>query len=124
MIDSDITEKIIGAAIEVHKELGGPGLFEAVYEEALCHELDSIGLRVQRQVPCPVFYKGTQLAHYLKIDLLVENRIIVECKATSENHPIYAIQCVTYLRLTKNHVGLVINFGHAYMKQGIQRVIC
>jgi len=123
MTDNEITEKIIGAAIEAHKELGGPGLLESIYEEALCHELKNFGLEFQRQVPCPIHYKGVVLAHALKIDLLVENRIIVECKATSLDNPIYAVQCLTYLRLTGNRVGLVLNFGHSYMKHGIERVI-
>ena len=123
MTDNDITEKIIGAAIEVHKELGGPGLLESVYEEALCHELKNFGLGFQRQASCPIHYKGATLTHPLRIDLLVENRIVVECKATKEDNPIYAVQCLTYLRLTGNRVGLVLNFGHPTMKYGIERVI-
>ena len=123
MTDNEITERIIGAAIEVHKELGGPGLLESVYEEALCHELKNFGLESQRQVSCPIHYKGAILASPLRIDLLVENRVIVECKATKENNPIYAVQCLTYLRLTGNRIGLVLNFGRAYMKHGIERVI-
>ena len=123
MTDHDITERIIGAAIEVHRTLGGPGLLESIYEEALCHEFKNSGLAFQRQVSCPIRYKGVILADPLRIDLLVENRIIVECKATSENNPIYAVQCLTYLRLTGNLVGLVLNFGHSYMKEGIERVV-
>jgi len=123
MTDNDITERIIGAAIEVHKELRGPGLLESVYEEALCHELKNFGLAFQRQVSCPIHYKGALLATPLKIDLLVENRVIVERKATSEHNPIYAVQCLTYLRLTGNCIGLVLNFGHSAMRDGIERVI-
>ena len=123
MTDNEITEKIIGAAIEAHKELGGSGLLEAVYEEALCHELKMLGLEFQRQVSCPIHYKNVELSCPLRIDLLVENRIIVECKATIVHNSIYAAQCLTYLRLTKKRIGLVLNFGCMYMRHGIERVI-
>ena len=123
MTENEITEKIIGAAIEVHKTLGGPGCIESIYEEALCYEMKNFGLEYQRQVACPIYYKNVELGHPLKIDLLVENRIIVECKAAIENNPIFAAQCLTYLRLTQNRIGLVLNFGLKYMNQGIERVI-
>lgn len=121
--DAELTGKIIGAAIEVHKVLGGPGLLESVYEEALCHELSLRRINFKRQVDCPVVYKGATLATSLRIDLLVEDRLIIECKATLENNPVFAAQCLTYLRLSNLKLGLVINFGGKYIKDGIERVI-
>lgn len=121
--DAELTGKIIGAAIEVHRILGGPGLLESVYEEALCHELSLRRINFKRQVDCPVVYKGATLATSLRIDLLVEDRLIIECKATLENNPVFAAQCLTYLRLSNLKLGLVINFGGKYIKDGIERVI-
>ena len=123
MSKNELTEKIIRAAIEVHKTLGGPGLLEAVYEEALVFELEAKGLKVERQVVWPICYKGNELGIPLRIDLLVEDSVIVECKATSENHPIFESQLLTYLRLSKKSLGLVLNFGQKYLKDGIRRVV-
>lgn len=95
-----ITQRIIGAAIEVHKILGGPGLLEAVYEEALAYELAQRGMGVVRQKRVPIVFKGIQLSTPLRLDLLVEETIIVECKAVAKYDPIYEAQCRTYLRLT------------------------
>ncbi len=123
MNENDISSVIIGAAIEVHRVLGGPGLLEDVYEEALCHELELRGLEVQRQVPVPIEYKGRQLTKRLKLDLLVNGSIIVEVKSMDDYHDIFQAQLLTYLRLTKNHLGLVINFGEKYVKDGVHRVV-
>ena len=117
------TDKIIDAAIEVHKTLGGPGLLETVYEEALVFELECRGMNVQRQVVLPIHYKGNKLGNPLRIDLLVNNEVLVECKATSENHPIFEAQLLTYLRLSGKTLGLVLNFGQKYLKNGIRRVV-
>ena len=117
-----LTGKIIGAAIEVHKVLGGPGLLESVYEEALCEELRELGLDVKRQVLCPIIYKGKELANPFRIDILVEDKVVVECKAVSENNPLFASQCLTYMRLSNRRTGLVINFGRSQIKDGITRV--
>jgi len=122
MDESDLSYKIIGAAIEVHRTLG-PGLLESVYEEALCMELSFAGLMVERQLACPIVYKGQTLSQPLRIDLLVQKAIIVECKATVENNPLFAAQCLTYLRLSDLRLGLVINFGAKCLRDGIERVV-
>jgi GxxExxY protein len=121
--ENPLTYKIIGAAIEVHRTLGGPGLLESIYESALCHELTLQGLRVQSQVPVEVLYKGVKIRDPLLIDILVEDRVIVEVKATEKDHPIHDVQLLTYLRLTGLRLGLVINFGSRQIKEGIKRVI-
>ncbi len=120
--EDDLSHQIIGAAIEVHKTLGGPGLLESVYEEAMIWELIDRGLIVKRQVQVPISYKGNQLATPLRIDLLVEDVIIVENKAMTTYNSIYASQTLTYLRLMNLRLGLVINFGEKYVKRGIHRV--
>jgi GxxExxY protein len=121
--ENEISRRIIQAAIEVHRELGGPGLLESVYESALAWELDRNGLFVERQVTCPIHYKGVQLDHPFRIDLLVNGLVVVECKASSEHHPIFESQVLTYLRLKKLKLGLVLNFGKATLKDGIHRVV-
>lgn len=123
MGENELSRIIIGAAIEVHRELGGPGLFEDIYEEALCAELDLRGIRVQRQVEVPVFYKGRRLNKNYRLDVLVENLVIVEAKATEKHHEIYEVQCLTHLRLTGKRLGLLINFGQQYVKNGIHRIV-
>lgn len=120
--EDDLSHQIIGAAIEVHKILGGPGLLESVYEEAMVWELMERGLNLKRQVQVPITYKGNQLATPLRIDLLVEDLIIVENKAMTKYNSIYATQTLTYLRLMNLRLGLVINFGEKYVKHGIHRV--
>ena len=122
MTENELSHLIIGAAIEVHKELG-PGLLEDLYEEALCFELQSRGIHVERQVNVPVMYKGRVLAKLYRIDVLVEDKVIVECKSVLEEHPIHCSQCLTHLRLTKKLLGLVINFGQPLLKNGIHRVV-
>jgi len=123
MKENELSGEIIGAAIEVHKQLGGPGLLEDIYEEALCHELELRGIQVDRQVTVPVVYKGKPLKKPLHLDVLVEKQIIVEAKATEKKNPLFATQLLTYLRLTNLHLGLVINFGEKMLKDGIERVI-
>jgi len=123
MNENEISSVIIGTAIEVHRVLGGPGLLEDVYEEALCHELEMRGLEVQRQVPVQIEYKGRQLTKRLKLDLLVNGSIIVEVKSVDDYHDIFQAQLLTYLRLTQKHLGLVINFGEKYVKDGVHRVV-
>ena len=114
---------ILGAAIEVHRVLGGPGLLESVYEEALKHELGLQGLRVQTQVHVPILYKGRRLASDLRVDLLVEGRVVVECKAVTRFHRIFLAQALTYLRLLDLRLALVLNFGERLLKDGIHRVV-
>jgi GxxExxY protein len=87
--EDELSHQIIGASIEVHRTLGGPGLLESIYESALCHELILRGLRIQRQRPVQVIYKGITIREPLFIDILVEDKVLVEVKATEKNHPIY-----------------------------------
>ncbi|MFO7682765.1 MAG: GxxExxY protein [Chloroflexota bacterium] len=121
--EDEISYAIIGAAITVHKTLGGPGLLESVYEEALVWELQNKGLLVERQIEVPIHYKGNRLSSPLRIDLLVEKLVIVENKAVINYNPIFEIQTLTYLRLMNLRLGLVINFGEEFVKQGVHRVV-
>ncbi len=123
MTENEISAKIIGAAIEVHRVLGGPGLLESIYEEALCQELIERGLQVERQIIVPVLYKGKELASPLRVDILVQGKVIVECKATERYNSIYESQALTYLRLSNLRLALVINFGEKVVKDGIKRVV-
>jgi GxxExxY protein len=120
-MENEISYKVIGAAIEVHRTLGGPGLLGSIYECSLCHELSLMGLKIQRQLLVPVKYKNTVVRDPLCIDILVENKVVVEVKATE--NPIYEVQLLTYLRLTKTKLGLLINFGQDSVKNGITRVV-
>ena len=123
MTENELSHEIIGAAIEVHKELGGPGLLESIYEEALCAELDLRHIPSQRQIEVPVFYKGRSLEKRFRLDLLVAELVIVEAKAVEEFNAVYLAQCLTQLRVTGKKLGLVINFGEKYVKDGIHRVV-
>lgn len=114
------TEPIIGAAIEVHRQMG-PGLLESTYEECLCHELHLCGIRFTRQVELPVIYKGLKLDCGYRIDLLVEDTVVVELKAVEQLLPVHEAQLLTYLHLTKKPVGLLINFNVPLLKDGIRR---
>src|SRR5260221_959345 len=111
-MENELSYKIIGAAIEVQRTLGGPGLLESIYEEAICHELALCGLKYKRQLPVKVVYKGVMISDPLYDDILVEDKVIVEVKATEKYHPVYGTQVLTYLRLTGKKLGLVINFGN------------
>lgn len=123
MTENELSKHVVECAIEVHRTLGGPGLLESVYEEALCWELQHRGLEVRRQLSMPIPYKGHTLASPLRIDLLVENLLIVECKAVNQYNDIFEAQTLTYLRLTKLKLGMVVNFGEPMVKDGIHRVV-
>jgi GxxExxY protein len=124
MVDDEVVaHSVIGAAIEVHRTLGGPGLLESVYEEALCWELRAGRLSPERQTPGPILYKGHSLATSTRLDLLVERRIVVGCKAVKDWNPIVASQALTDLRLLNLKLALVINFGETLAKDGIHRMI-
>ena len=123
MNENEISKIIVDASIEVHRELGGPGLLESVYEEALADELSRRGLAVERQLHVPIQYKGKILATPLRLDLKVNGLVLVETKAVVEWNPIFEAQMLTYLRLTGLKLGLVINFGGRYVKDGIHRVV-
>lgn len=120
--ENRITEGIIGAAIEVHREVG-PGLLESAYEACLAHELAARGLQLERQVPLPVRYKGVELDCGYRLDLVVEGAVIVELKAAKALEPIHTAQLLTYLRLSGLRVGLLLNFNVPVLKQGIKRVV-
>jgi GxxExxY protein len=122
-MENEISNKIIGAAIEVHRTLGGPGLLESIYEGSLCHELQLRGLQFQTQLIIPVKYKNAVVREPLCLDILVEKKVIVEVKATEKEHPIHSAQLLTYLRLTGIKLGLLINFGQEHVKHGIHRVV-
>ena len=107
----------------VHKTLGGPGLLESVYQDSLVYELQTRGLRVEKEVQVPVTYKGVIVGDPLRIDILVEGKVIIECKATEKDNPIFAVQTLTYLRLLKLHLGLLINFGKETLIAGYKRVV-
>jgi GxxExxY protein len=121
--ENEISRHVYECAIEAHRALGGPGLLESVYEEALVWELEQRGLHVQRQRHTPIPYKGHFLATPLRLDLLVGGKVIVECKATTQYNSIYEVQTLTYLRLTRLCLGMVINFGERRVKDGIHRVV-
>src|SRR5690625_1592849 len=121
MRDSELTALIIGAAIEVHRELG-PGLLESSYETCMEYELKSLGLAVQTQLVLPVVYKKIKLNAGYRIDILVENRIVVEIKVVSALAGIHTAQLLNYLRLKKIRVGLLINFNCERVIDGVKRV--
>ncbi len=123
MTENEISGLVVDAAIEVHRTLGAPGLLESVYEEALAHELGLQGLKVERQRAVPVIYKGVRLSSSLRLDLIVEDKVVVECKALREDHPVSEAQALTYLRLMNLKLALVINFGKPLVKDGIHRVV-
>jgi GxxExxY protein len=123
MNENDISQIVIQSAIEVHRTLGGPGLLESIYEQALDWELRHNGLSVEHQCELPVRYKGILLPIPLRLDLIVENLVIVECKATLDNHPVFESQLLTYLRVTGLHLGLLVNFGFPIVSRGISRVV-
>jgi GxxExxY protein len=117
-----LTSKIIGAGIEVHKTVG-PGLLESAYEECLCHELQQRKLKFKRQTPLPIIYKGKKLDCGYRLDVLVEDKVIVELKAVEKIEPIHTAQLLTYLRLSNLEVGLIMNFNSSRMRDGIVRVV-
>jgi GxxExxY protein len=119
---NQLTEKIIGCAIEVHKALG-PGLLESAYEECFCYELTQNGLSFNRQVPLPVVYKGIKLDCGYRIDVLVNDVIVVELKTVEKLLPIHDAQLLTYLKLYKRPIGLLMNFNVPVLKSGIKRLV-
>jgi GxxExxY protein len=121
--ENGISRHIVECAIEVHRTLGGPGLLENVYEEALAWELDQRGLSLERQLFLPIPYKGRVLASPLRLDLLVGKKVILECKAVTQYNSIFEAQVLTYLRLTGLKLGMVVNFGERVVKNGIHRVV-
>lgn len=121
MSSGDLTGRIIGCAMRVHTVLGA-GLLESAYEACLCYELRKAGLKVEQQKPVPLIYEEVKLECAYRMDLFVENQIIVELKAVDTLHPIHTIQLLTYLRLSNHKLGLLINFNVQHLRDGIKRV--
>jgi GxxExxY protein len=119
---NDITEAVIGAAIAVHKELG-PGLLESAYEACLAYELTQVGLKFERQKGLPLYYRGVHLDCGYRIDLLVETQVVVEVKAVEKIELIHEAQLLSYLKLSKCQLGLLINFNVEILKNGIRRLV-
>jgi len=120
LIYEQLTEQIIGAAIEVHKAIG-PGLLESIYEECLCHELTLRGIAFKRQLAVPLVYKGKSLDCHFRLDLIVEDLILVELKSVTQVLQVHEAQLLTYMKLMNKRVGLIINFNVPVLKNGIVR---
>jgi GxxExxY protein len=119
---NEITERIIGCAIEVHRHLG-PGLLESAYEECTCYEITEAGLRIQRQVPLPVTYKKVVLDFGYRMDAVVEDVVVVEFKTVEKLLPVHEAQLLSYLRLSGLSVGLLFNFHVPVLKDGLKRIV-
>ena len=122
MTDNELTYEIRGAIFDVYNELG-PGLLESVYEEALAFELMERRLDVSRQVEVPIIYKGNELKTPLRLDLLVNDQVIVELKSVEEMKPVFAKQLLTYLKLMDKRVGLLVNFNTSNLRESIKRIV-
>ncbi len=122
LFDGEITERIIGAAIEVHKNLG-PGLLESAYEECLYYELVGMDFDVERQKELPIVYKGKKLAAMYRIDLLINRQVMVEIKSCKRLEPIHDAQLLTYLKMSDLRFGLLINFNVPMLKTGLKRIL-
>jgi GxxExxY protein len=122
MMEADLTEQIIGAAIEVHKHWG-PGLYEEVYERSMCYELRLRNVAFETQVRLPLLCKGERVGEDLRLDLIAQGKVVVELKAVKELEPIHEAQLLTYMKLTGCRVGLLINFNVPVLKRGIKRMV-
>lgn len=120
--DDPLTRKIIGAAITVHKKLG-PGLLESAYETCLCIEIRKSGLTFARQVEIPILYDGEPISCTFRVDLLIEDSVIVELKAVEHVSPVHHAQLLTYMKLARKRIGLLLNFNAPYLRDGIKRLI-
>ena len=119
---NNLTEQIIGAAIEVHKELG-PGLHESIYERCLIHELQLKGIKAERQKKQPINYKGLEIDEGYRIDILVENEVILELKVVDRLNNVHTAQLLTYLKLSGCKLGYLINFNTELLKNGLKRIV-
>ena len=122
MTENQISKIIIGCAIEVHKQLG-PGLLESAYQECLSFELKQAGFKVRKEVPMPIIYKEVKLDHGYRMDLLVEEKVVVEIKTVEAFTDVHLAQVLTYLKLGNYKLGLLLNFYTTILKKGIKRVI-
>ena len=122
MIEQKLTEQIIGAAIEVHKHWG-PGLYEEIYERSLCRELSLRHIAFENQMTIPLIYKDEEVGDDLRLDVWVDRKVVIEAKAVSSLLPVHEAQLMTYMKLTKSRVGLLINFNVPVLKDGIRRLV-
>ncbi len=122
MHENEIAEGAVEAAFRVHRWFG-PGLLESAYEVCLVHELIDMGFTVETQVALPVVYRGVKLDAGYRLDIWLNRKVIIEVKAVEELHPVHTAQMITYLKLTENHLGLLINFRSALLKDGIRRIV-
>lgn len=122
LLYKDLTGKIVDCAVKVHKLLG-PGLLESAYEECLYQELMECGISSIKQVPMPLIYKGRKLELGYRLDLLVEDKVVIEVKSVDCLNPVHTAQLMTYLKLSGCKIGLLINFNVAFLKEGIRRII-
>lgn len=122
MDENELSYKIIGAALEMHRALG-PGLLESAYEAPLLHELKELGFEVRNQLPMPLVYKEVKQEVGYRIDILVENKVIIEVKAVEALAPVHFAQVLTYLKLSDKKLALLINFNVKYLKDGIHRIV-
>jgi len=122
MIEEELTEQIIGAAIEVHKHWG-PGLYEEIYERSMCVELRLRRISFENQPSLPLIYKGERVGDDLRLDFVVQHKVVVELKAVAQLEVIHEAQLLTYMKLTKCRVGLLINFNVSTLKQGLKRMV-
>lgn len=122
MTEDEISNKIIGAAIEVHRKLG-PGLLESAYRECLSYELMLMGLKIEKEKPMAIIYKEVKLDHGYRMDILVENKVVIEIKTVEELNDVHTAQVLTYLKLGDYKLGLLLNFHVAVLKRGIKRII-
>ena len=122
MIEDELTEQIIGAAIEVHKHWG-PGLYEEIYERSMCVELRLRKMSFENQLSLPLIYKGERVGNDLQLDFIVQQKVVVEFKAVAQLEAIHEAQLLTYMKLTKCRVGLLINFNVPTLKQGLKRMV-
>ncbi len=122
MTENEIAKEIVDVAYQIHTELG-PGLLESVYEIILCHELKERGLEAERQTPVPIRYKSIVFEEGFRPDIVVESKVLIEVKSVTKTHPVHKKQLLTYLRLMDQRLGLVINFGEEFIRDGISRVV-
>lgn len=122
MIENDLSNKIIGCSIDVHRQLG-PGLLESAYQECMNYELRNLGLRVEKEKPMPIVYNEVKLDHGYRIDLLVEGKVVIELKTVEAFTDVHTAQVLTYLKLGGYKLGLLLNFQVAVLKNGIKRII-
>jgi GxxExxY protein len=122
MDENETSNRVIGAAIEVHRHLG-PGLLEAVYRDCLAHELQNCGMRVEKELILPVRYKDLELGSGYRVDLMVEKQVVVELKAVDAISPVFKAQLLSYLRMSGVRLGLLINFNTVKLRDGITRVV-